>query len=384
MHVKIGVLLPSSRMFPRLDACFLAGLKCALAETDLAPELLIEPVGNAAVRDIMTEKVQRLLIQEPHIVTGIIGSGVAPHVHTFFSDRSVPFIVNNLGADPLTLGGEENPFLFHNSLNLWQSSYALGFWAAGHAGKRTAIATSFHEAGYDMIRAFSQGFSYLGGGTILGTEVTHRASAVEDPIDSLKRIADLEPDFIAAFYSGREGVTFMKAYDALGLQAQLPIVATPMMIHGNWLPQIGAAAAGTRTAISWDGAACAETQAGLRAAWGTKREDEPAVFCLLGYESGMLIGQALADGATDPRDGESLRRGIAGKKIDSPRGELTVDPATGEVLTTDYLHEICPADGGLRAVSHGRLELPASCRSDRAHYKREAGRSGWLNPYLVN
>src|SRR5690606_26546648 len=122
-----------------------------------------------------------LLVERPHLVVGVLGAGQAPSVAPLFAQHRTPFLVCNLGGDLLLTGGVQNPYLFWNSLNVWQSTYALGCWAAANVGRTAVVASGFHEAGYGLVEAFWMGFREAGGGRILATEVTHRASATEDP-----------------------------------------------------------------------------------------------------------------------------------------------------------------------------------------------------------
>ena len=113
-------------MFPGAGPGFLAGLRGALAGAGVAHEIVPEAVGVCADTNLVSDRIQNLLLkQAPDVVTGIMGSGVLREVHAHFSGAETPFIVNDLGGDPLMTGGARNPFVFGNTLNLWRSMYAL-------------------------------------------------------------------------------------------------------------------------------------------------------------------------------------------------------------------------------------------------------------------
>lgn len=382
--LKLGVLAPTSRMFPMVGQDYLAGLRGALADADVHCELVIESTGSCAVRDVVLDKIQRLLLQHtPDAVVGIVGAGLSRQVHSLFTDARTPFIINDLGADPLMTGGARNPYVFGISLNLWQSVYALGGWAAAHLGTTACVAAAFHEAGYGIVPAFHAGFLGAGAGTIKATEVTHRATADDDPTEQLQRLVDHNPDFIVGLYSGREGTSFIKAYAALGLMDKLPLIATPLMTHGHWLRNMGDAAAGVRTAFSWNLDAHPEEHARFRRASKVDGDREPAVFALLGYESGLALAGALRR-CGEACGRESLREAFAGLEFTSPRGTLRLDPDTGEVTTVDYLEKLRQRpDGSWGLATLQPLPLPPSCRDDYKAVQANDARSGWLNPYLV-
>jgi branched-chain amino acid transport system substrate-binding protein len=383
--LKIGALLPTSRLYPAVDHSFIAGLRGALADAGVAFELAIEPTGVAAVKDTVSEKVQRVLLQhDPDVVVMVVGAGLSRDVHTLFRDAEKPLIIADLGADPLMLGASRNPFAFSLTLDLWRSSAALGYWAARSLGSKACIAAGFHEAGYGLVPAFWLGFQEAGGGSILSTEVTHRATADDDPSEHLRRIAALEPDFVMGFYSGREGISFIKAWHESGLAARVPLIASPLMTHDVWLNQMPHPPIGVRTASSWDTTAYADEQQQFRRLAKVGEGKSPAVFALLGYETGRLLASAAARSGSE-RSAEALCRALSGASFMSPRGQLRVDELTGEVEgTQDYLQELRRGpDGTLSHVTLEALTPPPSFRAAYDAIRLADERAGWLNPYLV-
>lgn len=372
-------------MFPGAGQGFLAGLRGALSEAGVACTIIPEPVGACAVKDQVIDRIQRLMLQhEPHVITGIMGTGLLRHSHTLFIDSRTPFLVNDLGGDPLITGGARNPFVFSNSLNLWQSMFALGFWAAAHVGRRAAVATAFHEAGYGMINAFCLGFNAAGGSDMLATEVTHTVTSGDDPSDAIRRLGACDPDFVVAFYSGREGVSFTNAWCGVGLAGRIPLLTTPLMTHNFWRPGMPADAVdGMRTACCWDIAAESGVLERFRRAAGVETMSEPAVFTLLGYETGLMLAAAVERAGQEPARGDGWREALDGVSIASPRGELSFDPEIGVVRTVDWLQQWRSAEGATFPTTLGALPLPASFRDAYNEANRLDVRSGWFNPYLV-
>lgn len=387
MALEVGVLVPTSRMFPGVDQAFLAGIEGGVAHPDPDVRLLVEPIGAGAHLEAVTGKIQKLLLVErPHVVIAVLGAGLVPHVKTLFAQHRTPLLLCNLGADLLPMGGEPAPFIFWNSLNVWQSTYALGHWAARNVGRTAAVAAGFHEAGYGMVHAFRLGFEHAAGGRVAAIEVTHRESSTQDPSDALGRLLLHAPEFVFGMYAGREGVTFMQAYAALDPARRPPLLATPLMTHGHWLPQMGPDVAGVRTASSWVPGTHRAAEARFHAACGgAKPRPAPDVFALLGYEAGAIVRAAVARLGTLPDDGTVLRDAMAGVSFDSPRGALQVDAGTGYVATSDTLVEIRPGATGESAwAAIDALELPARYAADAEAVRAQEYKPGWVNAYLVN
>lgn len=372
-------------MYPSAGQGYLAGLRGALSDAGLDCQVLAEPVGVCAAKDLVADRIQRLLWQQPDVMTGVMGSGVLRHVHSHFLDSQIPFIASDVGADPLMTGGTRNPFIFFLSLGLWKSMYALGWHAARHIGTRACVAAGLHDAGYGITYAFWLGFVDAGGGTVLATEVTHRASADEDPTSSVDRLADHEPDLVLACYSGREGTSFAKAWASRRGARGAALVATPFMTHDFWLPAMPAEAiVGTRTACSWDLSARTPLFERFRAACGVAPGGEPAVFTLLGYEAGLLIAAAVTRHGGRPTSGQSWRDAMSGASFDSPRGSLRVDDVWGEVAAVDHLLQWKQdATGTLETVAIGPLDLPERYVAHYGAIRDGDVRSGWFNPYMI-
>lgn len=141
---------------------------------------------------------------------------------------------------------------------------------------------------------------------------------------------------------------------------------------------------GVRTASSWNPAAHPEEQEAFRRLAKVPSGRSPAVFALLGYETGRLLAAVVQRGGSE-LSGEALCRALSGVSFASPRGRLQVDEETGELTgTTDYLQELRRgADGTLMQVALQELPLPASFRTDYDAVRLAEERSGWINPYLV-
>ncbi len=380
--LRVGVLLPSSHMFPGVDRRLLAGLRGGLPSEGV--ELVVEPVGAAAQQDTMSERVRSLLLEKGcGAIVAVAGANVTEHLVPIMEDHRVPLIVCDLGGDLPATRATAGPFIFWNSLNLWQSMMALGVWAAREVGGSVAASVGFHEAGYGLLRAFDLGFRGTGG-AVTRVEVTHREHATEDPSAALSRLAESGGDFCMALYSGREGVSFMNTFTALGMGASLPLLTSPLMLHGHWLPQMGESALGIRTACSWLPGGHPEAESRFRAATGADDEPGPDVFGLLGYESGLLLGEALARAGSGAK-GAALTDALRGVTVPSPRGELSLDPDTGSVRTRDFLVTVVRGEDGVPVWSGGEaLPLPPDYAEAERIVRGEEFRPGWLNPYLVN
>jgi branched-chain amino acid transport system substrate-binding protein len=81
----------------------------------------------------------------------------------------------------------------------------------------------------------------------------------------------------------------------------------------------------------------------------------PDIFSIGGYDGMHLIYEALkkAGGRTD---GETLINIVKGMKWDSPRGPMSIDPETRDVVQTAYIRKVEKVGGNLVNVEFEKVE----------------------------
>ena len=112
--------------------------------------------------------------------------------------------ISNAYKKPLShidLGGnvlkEEHtsPYVVHHTLNLWQSAYNSGSYAANTYGKNAALAISFYDGGYHFTESFVRGFTENGGNIVCTyvSPIDYKSESFEAMVQYLQ---NANPDFI--------------------------------------------------------------------------------------------------------------------------------------------------------------------------------------------
>lgn len=382
MPIKIGVILPNSNYIPSLARGILGALELALnTYPEINYELCIEPAGYNANKLTLIGKIQALLIKERvDVVTAPLNAGLLVHLNPHFSGQQVPLIVNTLGEDVVSHDAH-NPYLFVNSFNLWQTSWLSGYWAASVYGKSACTIAGLHDGGYGMGFAFALGLEAQEG-TLVQAAITHRQSRTEDPSDSIKRVVERNPNFIMGLYSGKEAVSFLEAYDRLGLHQSIPLIGLPFMVDESRLAEAGEWALGVQSLSCWR----QDTEQNKRFAALFKQQIGRTANCyaLMAYETGHLIAQAVqAIGAEGPL-ADQLPEALQAVEFDGPRGVIKFDAENREVQTVDYLREVVMGeDGRFYNKIVKAVEPPPLFHEQLALARQNLAKQGWLNPYLV-
>lgn len=379
--LRVGLMLPSGSRYPHMSERFVQGLRLGFdqaraAGSGIRPSLVTGDVvhGYGGARDVLHALLDR---EGADVVVAGVSAPVASRLSGELADRRVPLLVANVGAHAVP-PADRNPYVLHNSLNYWQASFGMGTWAAANLGRRALVVSSAPDAGYDTIYAFRQGMRSAGG-RVVGTVVTP-----EDPDAAMAALAKAvrakRPDFVYGLYSASDAVSFVRAYQRTG--PNLPLAGTGFMVDPNLLGSHVRSALGVTTCMPWSEARSTGSNASFLEAFraGTGHRADP--FAVLGFDTANLIVTGMAAAARRGLGASGLVRALSGASIDSPRGTLTVDPATNTVVGPLFIQELRPS--GLGASLHD-VDAPAAVGAfPQAMSGLEPNRSSYVNEYLCS
>lgn len=375
MEIKIAVLLPRSDMFPTLGMDFLNGLRMPFREINEAysPKFLIESIGNGA-DDELLQRVEKMILQE-NADALVLFSG-------FFMLEKIVAIANSYQKPVIhvSLGGRalksmhKSPYVLYQSLNLTQSSYAAGKYAAENIGKKGALLCSFYDGGYHMTEGFVSGFTDHGGEMVYNyvSQLDYSQDDFRSMVDGLNAT---QPEVAFALFSYKEARRVMEVLNESGLD-DLKIMALPLMVDestavGGINPQ------NIQSVASWAFDDNSIEMNSFKDDYEGSHSVMPNLFALLGNEVGtVLAGSLKSEGAIPKQIGAYM----ASKTIPSPRGELRYTE----------LHESLPKAFKVRQLSvkdgkcHNNLVSGIDVRESELINKKmeELPNNGWKNPYI--
>jgi branched-chain amino acid transport system substrate-binding protein len=377
--IRVGVLLPQSQIYPMIGANFRAGMELYQAQardSQLSRPLTLHVQEYGTLPSVALEQAQALIAnQQVDMIVGSLSSGSAAALHPLLHERQMPLLVSNIGAN-LTRDDRNSPYIIRNSLSYWQSSWALGRWAAGNLGKQAFVASSFYDSGYDSLYAFQLGFESAGG-TITSTKVTHRPGETSQLHTLMTEITQTQPDLVFAAYSGAQAGDFVRAYADAGLSGHIPLLGSAFLVDERVLPQQGNAALGIKTVLPWARTLDLPANQAFTSAFQRFSGRPADPFAVLGYDTAQLISTA----AGSAGDAEQLRQALAGTAFDSPRGAVQMDKTLLEISTPLYLREVRAGASGLSNTVIDKLPA-VPMFDDRLSALRAGVKTGWTNAYL--
>ena len=262
--------------------------------------------------------------------------------------------VANQAKVPLFIVNAATPALMRMSplfVRMGQAIHQPAELAAAYAresGKaRGYVAVADYAPGHIVEKAFMAKFEELGGKMVGNIRIPLNTA---DFAPVAERIANANPDFLQIFLPpGAASVGFSKALAARGLTQKVTIVGQGEAEDSD-LHLFDDAIIGFQSIIYIDANA---TNAENRAFsdWLTKNHGpnaRPNSFSIGAYDAMQLAYKMIADSAGKPWNGEAAVKALAGHTFKSPRGNVTIDPATRELMQNFYLREVVKGPDGVK------------------------------------
>jgi len=282
-----------------------------------------------------------------------MGFGLTPlalAVAPIATEAKVPEVVTAAATAMIT---EKSPYIVRTSTTLPQASVPMADWALKNGIKKVVTIVSDYGPGLDAEKWFGSAFT-SGGGTI--------AEAIRVPLKNpdfapfLQRVKDDAPDAVFVFVPSGFGAIFMKQFSERGLdKAGIKLIGTGDVTDDDLIADMGDSALGAVTAHHYSAAHDSpENKAFVEAFEKANAGMRPNMMAVGAYDGMALIYHALeaAKGATD---GDSLIAAMKGASWMSPRGKVTIDPETRDIIQTIYFRKVEKVDGQLYNVEFGSI-----------------------------
>jgi branched-chain amino acid transport system substrate-binding protein len=346
--VKIGLIVPMT-----------GGQASTGKQIDNAVKLYMQQHGNtvagkkievilkddATLPDNTKRLAQELIVNDK--VNIIAGFGVTPSALAaapLATQAKVPEVVMAAGTSIIT---ERSPYIVRTSFTLAQSCTIIADWAVKNGIKKVATLTSDYAPGKDALTFFKQNFT-AGGGEIVEEVTVPLANPDFAPF--LQRMKDAKPDAMFVFVPAGQGGNFMKQYAERGLdKAGIKVIGPGDVTDDDVLKDMGDAALGTVTAHLYSAAHPSAANKEFVAAYKKAYNQRPGFMAVGGYDGINLIYEAIKK-TGGKADGDSLIEAMKGMKWESPRGPVSIDPETRDIVQNIYIRKVEKVDGELYNV----------------------------------
>lgn len=350
--VKIGVILPYSGPFADAANQLQAGIDLYIAKhgdtvAGKKIELIKKDTGGPNA-DTAQRAAQELVVRDgADIIAGFALTPEALGAAPVAEEAQKLMVVMNAATSNVT---EQSEYIVRTGVTIPQVNYALGKWAFEEGGVKQAYTlVSDYGPGHDAEKSFSAGFTEAGG-KMLGSDRTPVANP--DFSAFVQRVKDANPEAVYIFVpGGAQPAAIGKALADRGLNPPATkIFAQGELTHPEALESMGENARGIITTFHYtlerDDPLNKEFVDGYTAANNGR---QPDLFSIGGYDGMHLIYEALKKTNGDA-SGDALLEAAKGMSWDSPRGPMSIDPETRDVVQTVYIREVQEVNGKLQNV----------------------------------
>jgi branched-chain amino acid transport system substrate-binding protein len=253
------------------------------------------------------------------------------------AESKTPMIVMNAASSVVTT---RSPYIARFSMTLPQVSAPMATWAAKNGIKRVYVLVSDFAPGIDSENAFKAAFTAAGGTIVDAIRVPLRNP---DFAPFVQRIKDAKPEAVFIFIpAGEQSVAFMKAFEERGLAKEgIKLIGTGDLTDDDVLDTMGEPAVGLITTHHYSAAHDSpENKAFVKAfaevADGLKRPN----FMAVGGYDGMAAIAEVTKKLGGKIDGDKAMEILKNLKMTSPRGPISIDPATRDIVQTVYVRRV--------------------------------------------
>ncbi len=343
--VKIGLILPMTGQAASTGRQIEAAAKLFMQENGSSVagkkiELIIK--DDTSTADVTKRLAQELIVNDK--VSFLGGFGLTPlalAVAPLSTQAKVPQIVMAAATATIT---EASPYIVRTSFTLPQATVPIAEWAAKNGIKKVVTMVSDYGPGIDAEKAFTETFTKAGG-TVENLRIPLRNP---DFSPFLQKVTDAAPEALMVFVPSGVGAQFMKQFVERGLdKSNIRLIGPGDVTDDDLLADIGDVALGIVTTHHYSASHDSpENKAFVAAFKKANNNMRPNFMAVGGYDGMRLIYDALkkTNGSTD---GDALLAAMKGDAWVSPRGPISIDPATRDIIQNIYVRKVEKVGGEL-------------------------------------
>jgi len=244
----------------------------------------------------------------------------------------------------------KSPYMARTSVTIPQIEQAFGDWAVKKGGAHKVYTmVSDYGPGIDAETSFQKGFK-AAGGEVVGS--VRMAVANPDFTAYVQRAKDINPEAIFVFIpGGAQPPAFAKALAERGIDPKTIKVMGQgeITMDDNARKAMGDGGVGIVTAFHYDWNHDSAMNKAFVKAYNDAYHRNPDIYSVGGYDGMHLIYEALKKTA-GKADGESLIAAAKGMKWESPRGPISIDAETRDIVQNVYIRRVEKVGGDYRNV----------------------------------
>ena len=290
---------------------------------------------------------QELILRDKvNFLAGFVWTPNTMSVAPLITEAKVPSVIMNAAASQNTM---RSPYYVRVSFTEWQNGYPIGQWGAKRYKRAFTIVSDF-SPGHDAEESFVKGFTE-GGGEVIGKMRVPLPTA--DYSAFLQRAKDAKPDAVYVFVpAGQKSTQVMKSFRELGLdKAGIKLIGSGNLTIDDELPNMGDVPLGIVTSYHYSLAADRAANKRFRELFANDYgKSIPNMVTVAAWDGMDAIYAAIRaqGGRIEPDRTMEILRNY--RNANSPRGPISIDPETRDIVQNIYIREVRQLAGNLANV----------------------------------
>jgi branched-chain amino acid transport system substrate-binding protein len=339
--VKVGIVAPFSGPYASWGKEYQRGIDLFLEEHNGKhgnPKVTVLTRDTGGVNPSRARQLaQELVVRDQVVVLG--GEMFSPNllaIADVATESKTPFIIFNGATSFIT---DKSPYFVRPTFTMWSFIYPFGEWAVKQGYKKGAILVADFAAGEDAIEAFTKGYEAAGG---------QMATVIKVPLSTtdfstyLQRLREAKPDAAYMFFPvGPLSIGLVKAFYDRGLDKAGIQLLGGTETGEQELPAIGDAAIGAITALVYGPFLDNPKNKAFLETYRTKfGKDELPSFSTVAAYDGMELMFEMLRKTGGKKDADKMIAAVGNYKWESPRGPVSIDPKTREMVQNLYIRRV--------------------------------------------
>lgn len=338
--VKVGIIAPMTggsadwgvqfrnciQLFQSQNSDSVAGRKV---------EVIYRDTGGANP-SLAKKHAEELIVNDKvNVLGGFFFSPNAFSVAPVLTQAKIPGVIFVAATPNIT---QTSPYWVRTGYTSWQSAVPMAQWAYRQGIRRVYIAVQDFAPGHSVQEGFKTAFTRLGG-TILGED--RMAMNTTDFAPFVQRIADAKPEAVYMFLSpGPSSIAFLKAIEAAKLKERGVKIMGVAETDDQELASVGPVAKGVYSSLHYAVSLPSEmNQSFVKAVVSRYPKDGPPHAGCVGAYDGMRVIYKMIENGKGTID-EKAVDSVKGLSWQSPRGPVSIDPETRDIVQNVYIRVV--------------------------------------------
>jgi len=312
---------------------------------------LIRKDTNGPNPDVAKRLAQELVVRDKvDILAGFTLTPEALGAADISAEAKKLMVVMNAATSIITA---KSPYIARTSLTIPQLENAFGAWVYKSGVRRVYTMVSDYGPGIDAETWFVKSFKDAGG-QIVGS--VRMPIASPDFSAFVQRAKDVDPEAIFIFIpGGAQPPAIAKAMQERGIPPSKILGQGEITMDDNALKSMGDSAVGIRTVFHYGWEHKSPMNEAFVKAFRDEYKRNPDVFSIGGWDGMHLIYETLKK-TGGQADGDSLIAAAKGMSWESPRGPISIDPNTRDIVQNVYIRRVEKVGGASQNVEFDKIE----------------------------